>query len=141
MSNIWTELKDKNKLYRNLILLKSYSLSNGQIHKSNECSNVIIQKSIKELLNNDFEYNFYSSNVEFLLAQGIFESYNYLSLTTYGLQYVENLIDDLTLLTEEEVEIVKNQNNQKIINFLEISSKIGTTISPIINLINLLKNN
>lgn len=138
MSNIWLDLKNENNLYRNLILLKSYVLSNGHINQSNECERKVIKDSIKELLADKFDEDFFNNNIQFLLSQKIIGSINYTSLTTYGIQYVENLIDELSKLDNDEIEIIKKSNTEKIVKFLDISSKFATTGNTIINLINLL---
>ncbi|MFP3590658.1 hypothetical protein [Chryseobacterium sp. SIMBA_038] len=139
MGNVWVELKDKNNLYRNLILLKSYFLSNGHIdvNQGTECTT--IKKSIKELLEDDFDVNYFTKNVDFLLSEGIFNSYNYLGLTTYGINHVERLIDELGELSEEEKEIIKKSNTDKLAKFLDISSKFASTVNPIISIFNLIK--
>lgn len=139
MGNVWVELKDKNNLYRNLILLKSYFLSNGHIgvNQGTECTT--IKKSIKELLEDDFDVNYFTKNVDFLLSEGIFNSYNYLGLTAYGINHVERLIDELGELSEEEKEIIKKSNTDKLSKFLDISSKFASTVNPIISIFNLIK--
>ena len=138
MSNIWLDLKNENTLYRNLILLKSYALSNGHINEHNLCERSVVRNSIKELLENKFDDEFFSNNVTLLLSQNIITSINHTSLSSYGIQYVENLIDDLSKLDNEEIEIIKKSNTEKIVKFLDISSKLATTGNTIINLINLL---
>ncbi|MDQ1162253.1 putative glutamine amidotransferase [Chryseobacterium sp. SORGH_AS 447] len=139
MGNVWVELKDKNNLYRNLILLKSYFLSNGYINDYQETDSKRIEKSIKELLGDDFDVIYFRKNVEFLLSEGIFSSYNYLGLTTSGISYVEKLINELGKLSEEEKEIIKKSNTDKLIKFLGISSKFASTVNPIISILNLIK--
>ncbi|MDP9959509.1 hypothetical protein [Chryseobacterium lathyri] len=139
MGNVWAELKDKNNLYRNLILLKSYFLSNGHINVRQATENKVIKKSIKELLENDFDSDFYNKNLMFLFSEGIFDSYNYLALTTNGINHVEKLIDELGKLSEEEKEIIKKSNTDKLVKFLDISSKFASTVNPIITILNLIK--
>nr|WP_315027955.1 hypothetical protein [uncultured Chryseobacterium sp.] len=139
MGNVWVELKDRNNLYRNLILLKSYFLSNGHLNKNQATENSIIKKSIKELLEDDFDLDFYNNNVMFLFKEGMFDSYNYLALTTTGINHIEKLIDELGELSEEEIEIIRKSNTDKLAKFLDISSKFASTINPLISIFNLIK--
>jgi len=139
MANVWVELKDKNNLYRNLILLKSYFLSNGHIDVNQGTDCTIIEKAIKELLEDDFDVIYFRKNVDFLLSEGIFKSYNYLGLTTFGINHVERLIDELGELSEEEKEVIKKSNTDKLAKFLDISSKFASTVNPIISIFNLIK--
>ncbi|WBV53092.1 hypothetical protein [Chryseobacterium gambrini] len=139
MGNVWVNLKDKNNLYRNLILLKSYFLSNGHMDVSQGTDCMKIKESIKELLEDDFEVNYFNKNLDFLLSEGIFKSYSYLGLTKIGINHVERLIDELNELSEEEKEIIKKSNTEKLAKFLDISSKFASTVNPIISIFNLIK--
>lgn len=134
-NNIWIELKDKNILYRNLILLKGYLLSNGHINVTQGTEIRIIKKSIQELLNDDFDAEFFNNNLSYLFDRKFLNSYTYLSLTISGVEYTENLITELSNLNEDEIEIIKNNNTDKLLKFLDITSKVASTISPLINLL------
>ena len=112
------KLINTRELYTHLIMFKVYLDTKGQTNKS---YNGNLQKEVQNLFGDEFDYEDFSTALNYLFTEGYTKYYSAQTLTANGRRYFEDWIYDFIELTEEEKTKINENLPEKIKTYLGIA--------------------
>ena len=112
------KLINRRELYVHLIMFKIYLDTRGQTNQTYKGN---LKSEIKELFGEEFEYDDYSTALNYIYTEGYSKFPSVVNLTSSGRSYFENWIYDFTELTEKEKTSINEKLPEKIKKYLGLT--------------------